>query len=96
MAMTEIEAHQFIARWSRRLITWNARNEVEQLRDLERSCIGSMAGSFLMAFTIPFFPHAIGLLGILALGVFGSSLWMVVHLRSARRALKSKIENLKS
>ena len=88
--MTEIEAHQFIARWSRTLITWNAQDESEQLRDLERSCIGMLLASFLMAFSAAFFSHAVGLLSVLVIGVFGFSLWMVVQLRSARRALKSK------
>jgi hypothetical protein len=98
--MTEAQAHEFIARWSRRMITWRARNEAGRLRDLERSFTGLMAGGFLI--TIIVFPHTRESFWqtpavIWGLFQFSFSFVMVLKLRQARHALdKSQIVNHKS
>ncbi len=81
------------------MITWRARNESEQLRDLERSFRGMIAGSILfmlsaLQFHTPTFRHGMFMLALL---MFASSCSMILQLRKARQVLeKSKIANQKS
>lgn len=90
--MSEEQAHQFVARWSRRMITWRARNETEQLRDLSQSCSGLLVGALLMVPTVlslrsePLFQCAVA---CLALPVGAFALWMVLQLRQVRQALNN-------
>ena len=98
--MTESQAHQFIARWSRRFVTWKARNEIEQLRDLERSCIGMSAGSFMILVMTASQVKGSAFLQVIAMVLGGQLLFsfvMLLRCREARRALdQSSIVNPKS
>jgi len=72
------------------MITWRARTEVEQLRDLQQSCVGMLGGAFLLVILVlsvgnnSTFQLAAEIIAILG---GGFSFWMILQLRQAKRAI---------
>ncbi|HEY5233479.1 MAG TPA: hypothetical protein VIK35_08105 [Verrucomicrobiae bacterium] len=100
--MTEIEAHEFIERWNRKIFSWRAKNEVAAALRIQKFAMGCVFAMFLWMFTaIRQMRHAdfyFGIaLGILAFMAFCFSFWLASKIHQARRVFGySQIINRKS
>ncbi len=98
--MTKAEAHQFITRWKRILISWGPRTEAEALQNMKRSCIGMVGGGLLIIFCVTANnPSSHLWRGYALFGLFLStfSFYLVSRFQEAGRVLaQSQINDSKS
>jgi hypothetical protein len=90
MTMTTREAQQFVLRWRRILIPWQATTDAEAVRDMERSCLGIMGGMVLIfscSATVPSSWKAAVM--SVAFAIAALAFWLSLRLRVVRRLFEA-------